>query len=79
MPKITLKEFQDFTDLFVDYYKNKTKNQEEGWIERTFKKYPELKNIWRKFDRAIANIEKDVDRTAKPYLKSKGIDVDDIK
>ena len=79
MSKITLKEFEDFTDLFVDYYKNKSKNQQDGWIERTFKKYPSLKNIWKNFDQHIGDIEKNVDRTAKPFLKSQGIDVNDIK
>jgi hypothetical protein len=79
MPKITLKEFEDFTDLFVDYYKNKSIGKQDGWIEKRFKKYPSLKNIWKKFDTHIADIEKSVDRTAIPYLKSQGIDVNDIK
>ena len=78
MSKITLKEFQDLTDLFVTYYKNKSNNREDGWTEKTFAKYPKLKNIWKDFDKKIKDAETKIDKTAVPYLKSQGIDVSKI-
>jgi hypothetical protein len=74
MSKITLKEFKDLTDLFVTYYKNKSDNREDGWIEKTFSKYPALKNIWKDFDKKIKDAENRIDKTAVPYLKKQGID-----
>ena len=74
MSKITLKEFKDLTDLFVTYYKNKSDNKEDGWIEKTFAKYPALKNVWKDFDRKIKDAETKIDRTAGSYLKKQGID-----
>ncbi len=74
MSKITLKEFKDLTDLFATYYSQKSDNREDGWIEKTFAKYPALKNIWKDFDKKIKDAEKRIDKTAVPYLKSKGID-----
>jgi hypothetical protein len=78
MSKITLKEFNDFTDLFLTYYQEKGKKREDGWIERTFKKNPKLKDMWKSFDRKIKDAEKQVDAVAKPYMKSQGIDVDKL-
>ena len=57
MSKITLKEFRDLTDLFATYYSQKSDNREDGWIEKTFQKYPALKNIWKDFDKKIKDIE----------------------
>ena len=51
MSKITLKEFRDLTDLFATYYSQKSDNREDGWIEKTFQKYPALKSIWKDFDK----------------------------
>jgi hypothetical protein len=80
MPKkITLQEFKDVTDMMLYFYKEKSKKREDGWIERTFKKYPGLKDIFKDFDDSLKAIEKDTDKKAIPYLKSKGIDVDDLK
>jgi hypothetical protein len=79
MSKITLKEFKDLTDLFATYYSQKSDNREEGWIEKTFQKYPALKNIWKDFDKKIKDAETRIDKTAVPYLKNQGIDVSKLK
>jgi hypothetical protein len=79
MSKITLKEFKDLTDLFATYYSQKSDNREDGWIEKTFQKYPALKNIWKDFDKKIKDAENRIDKTAVPYLKSQGIDVSKLK
>ena len=76
MSKITLKEFKDVTDLFLSYYKARAAKREDGWIEKAFKKEPKLKNVWKDFDRKIKDAERQTDRTAVPYLKQKGIDID---
>jgi predicted N-acyltransferase len=81
MSKITLKEFKDAADMLLYFYREKSKKREAGWIERTFKKYPGLKNIWSDFDDALQAMEKDTNKRAEPYLKDlkkKGIDIDDI-
>jgi len=76
MPKkITLQEFKNFTDLFTWYYKEKAKGTEDQWIDKAFKKNPEVKKIMQKFDDNVKAIEKDVDRVAIPFLKKQGIDV----
>jgi hypothetical protein len=74
MSKITLKEFKDLTDLFATYYAQKSDKREDGWIEKTFGKYPALKNIWKDFDKKIKDAESRIDKTAVPYLKKQGID-----
>lgn len=79
MSKITLKEFKDLTDLFATYYSQKSDNREDGWIEKTFQKYPALKNIWKDFDKKVKDAENKIDKTAVPYLKSQGIDVSKLK
>jgi hypothetical protein len=79
MSKITLKEFKDLTDLFATYYSQKSDNREDGWIEKTFQKYPALKSIWKDFDKKIKDAENRIDKTAVPYLKKQGIDVSKLK
>ena len=79
MSKITLKEFRDLTDLFATYYSQKSDNREDGWIEKTFQKYPSLKSIWKDFDKKIKDAENRIDKTAVPYLKKQGIDVSKLK
>jgi len=79
MSKITLKEFKDLTDLFATYYAQKSDNREDGWIEKTFQKYPALKSIWKDFDKKIKDAENRIDKTAVPYLKNQGIDVSKLK
>lgn len=79
MSKITLKEFKDLTDLFATYYSQKSDNREDGWIEKTFQKYPALKSIWKDFDKKIKDAENRIDKTAVPYLKNQGIDVSKFK
>ena len=79
MSKITLKEFRDLTDLFATYYSQKSDNREDGWIEKTFQKYPALKSIWKDFDKKIKDAANRIDKTAVPYLKKQGIDVSKLK
>jgi hypothetical protein len=79
MSKITLKEFKDLTDLFATYYSQKSDNREDGWIEKTFSKYPALKDIWKDFDKKIKDAENRIDKTAVPYLKKQGVDISKLK
>ena len=79
MSKITLKEFKDLTDLFATYYSQKSDNREDSWIEKTFSKYPALRDIWKDFDKKIKDAENKIDKTAVPYLKKQGVDVSKLK
>jgi hypothetical protein len=75
MSKITLREFESVSDLFLAYYAAKAQAKEDGWIERHFKKYPALRSIWKVFDQRVKDMEKKTDAIAKPYLQSQDTDI----
>jgi hypothetical protein len=74
--KVGVDKFDDFDSLFLDYYNNEILNQEDGEIEKKFKKNKFIRgDIWKKFDKNISKIKNSVNDTAVKFLKEKGIHI----
>lgn len=74
--KVGVDKFDDFDSLFLDYYNNEILNQEDGEIEKKFKKNKFIRgDIWKKFDKNISKIKNSVNDTAITFLKEKGIHI----
>jgi len=74
--KVGVDKFDDFDSLFLDYYNNEILNQEDGEIEKKFKKNKFIRgDIWKKFDKNISKINNSVNDTAVKFLKEKGIHI----
>lgn len=76
MSKITLKEFESFADLFQYYHAEKAKGKEKQWIDKIFGKNPKVKAIMNRYNDNISKLDKEADKIIKPYMKSKGFDLD---
>lgn len=71
--------FETVSDIFLAYYDAKSKIEEDGWIEKAFKRDSNLKNIWKGFDKSIEKMEERTDKIASPYLlKNNGLQMPKI-